>query len=449
MSETMRVLVVDDDQGQRDLLCSFLKKKKMLVESAASGEEALALLRKKSFSLLLSDIRMPGMSGLTLLEELRKSFPLMPVLLVTAYPDVRDAVEAMRGGAVDYLEKPIDLDELHEAVNQALGKQPEDNETAVAIPPMPMDIVAQSPAMQELLQEMALIAPSDARVLITGESGAGKEIIADLLHAWSDRKDGPLIKVNCAALPENLLESELFGHEKGAFTSAVSQRVGRFEEADGGTLFLDEIGEISHTVQAKLLRVIQDGSFSRIGSNAELQSNARILTATNRNLETEVEGGRFREDLYYRLNVIEIHMPPLRSHKQDIPLLAAQFARELSRGNVRFSPGALAALESWHWPGNVRELRNAIERAVLLSGGSVILPEHLPRQMVQAVEPERDEEPPATRMEEVERTTILQVLRENNYVRTETARALGISRRTLNYRLRQYREEGYQIDPEN
>lgn len=449
MSETMRILVVDDDQGQRDLLCSFLKKKKMLVESAASGEEALALLRKKSFSLLLSDIRMPGMSGLTLLEELRKSFPLMPVLLVTAYPDVRDAVEAMRGGAVDYLEKPIDLDELHEAVNQALGKQPEDNETAVAIPPMPMDIVAQSPAMQELLQEMALIAPSDARVLITGESGAGKEIIADLLHAWSDRKDGPLIKVNCAALPENLLESELFGHEKGAFTSAVSQRVGRFEEADGGTLFLDEIGEISHTVQAKLLRVIQDGSFSRIGSNAELQSNARILTATNRNLETEVEGGRFREDLYYRLNVIEIHMPPLRSHKQDIPLLAAQFARELSRGNVRFSPGALAALESWHWPGNVRELRNAIERAVLLSGGSVILPEHLPRQMVQAVEPERDEEPPATRMEEVERTTILQVLRENNYVRTETARALGISRRTLNYRLRQYREEGYQIDPEN
>ncbi|NLN93411.1 MAG: sigma-54-dependent Fis family transcriptional regulator [Candidatus Hydrogenedens sp.] len=449
MSGQMRVLVVDDDQGQRDLLCSFLKKKKRLVETASSGEEALALLQKKAFSLLVSDIRMPGMSGLTLLEELRKNFPLMPVLLVTAYPDVRDAVEAMRGGAVDYLEKPIDLDELHEAVNRALGRPEEEEETAVPIPPLPEGIVARSPAMQALLQELALVAPSDARVLITGESGAGKEIIADLLHGWSARKEGPLIKVNCAALPENLLESELFGHEKGAFTSAVSRRVGRFEEADGGTLFLDEIGEISPSVQAKLLRVIQDGSFSRIGSNAELKSNARILTATNRNLETEVEEGRFREDLYYRLNVIEIHMPPLRSHKQDIPLLAAQVARELSRGNVRFSPGALAALEDWHWPGNVRELRNAVERAVLLSGGSVILPEHLPRQMANAEKQGTAEDPPATRMEEVERTTILQALRENNYVRTETARALGISRRTLNYRLRQYREEGYQIDPES
>jgi two-component system response regulator HydG len=448
MTTPIRVLVVDDDRGQRELLSAFLRKKGLQTETAATGEEGLALLQQEPFALLISDIRMPGMSGLSLLEELRQNNPHMPVLLVTAYPDVRDAVAAMRIGAVDYLEKPIDLDELHEVVHRTLGWQEEAEEDSEALPPLLPGIVAQSPAMQSLLQELALVAPSDARVLITGESGAGKEIIVDLLHAWSERHTGALIKVNCAALPENLLESELFGHEKGAFTSAVARRVGRFEEAAGGTLFLDEIGEISPSVQAKLLRVIQDGSFSRIGSNEELKSGARIVAATNRDLEREVEEGHFREDLYYRLNVIELHMPPLRNHKQDIPLLAAQFARELSRDNVRFSPGALAALEAWHWPGNIRELRNAIERAVLLSGASVILPEHLPRQMLQHRDTDESLEPGATRMEEVERTAILQALRENNFVRTETARVLGISRRTLNYRLRQYRDEGFQVDGE-
>ncbi|HNZ49762.1 MAG TPA: sigma-54 dependent transcriptional regulator [Candidatus Hydrogenedentes bacterium] len=449
MNDRKHILVVDDDPGQRDLLRTFLEKKGSDVTTAASGDEALALLQQGSFSLLISDIRMPGMSGLSLLEALRQICPLLPVLMVTAYPDVRDAVEAMRGGAVDYLEKPIDLEELLSTVSRILGWNADKTAPPAPLPPLPEGIAAQSPALHKVLHEIALVAPSDARVLITGESGSGKEIIADLLHAWSDRKAAPMIKVNCAALPENLLESELFGHEKGAFTSAVARRTGRFEEADGGTLFLDEIGEISPSVQAKLLRVIQDGSYSRVGSNVELKSNARILAATNRDLENEVVAGRFREDLYYRLNVIEIHMPPLRHHKQDIPLLAARFARELSRGNVRFSAGAMAALETWHWPGNVRELRNAIERAVLLSGGSVILPEHLPRQLIRNAENETGDAPAATLMENVERTAILQALRENNYVRTETARALGISRRTLNYRLRQYKDEGYQIDPES
>ena len=277
---TESIYLVDDDPGQRDLLRTFLEKKGSDVTTAASGDEALALLQQGSFSLLISDIRMPGMSGLSLLEALRQICPLLPVLMVTAYPDVRDAVEAMRGGAVDYLEKPIDLEELLSTVSRILGWNADKTAPPAPLPPLPEGIAAQSPALHKVLHEIALVAPSDARVLITGESGSGKEIIADLLHAWSDRKAAPMIKVNCAALPENLLESELFGHEKGAFTSAVARRTGRFEEADGGTLFLDEIGEISPSVQAKLLRVIQDGSYSRVGSNVELKSNARILAAT-------------------------------------------------------------------------------------------------------------------------------------------------------------------------
>lgn len=450
-SSDKHILVVDDDAGQRSLLESFLRSQGLSVHTAASAKEALALLSARRPGMLISDVRMPGISGLELLEQARGRFPDLPVLLVTAYAEVRDAVGAIRGGAVDYLEKPIDLDELLGTVRRVLGIPEHKRAAAAPDVAVPEGVVAQSPAMQEVLREAALVAPSDTRVLITGESGAGKEVITDLIHRWSTRAEGPLVKVNCAAMPENLLESELFGHEKGAFTGAVGRRVGRFEEASSGTLFLDEIAEMSPTLQSKLLRVTQDGSFSRVGSNVEQRTTARIVAATNRDLEREIEAGNFREDLYYRLNVIEIHVPPLRARSADIGALAQHFAAEFSKGKPRFSPGAMACMEAHDWPGNVRELRNAIERAVLLARGGVILTEHLPKRMAGAGEASvAAEAPPAagTRMEDIERQTILKTLREHQFSRTKAARALGISRRTLIYRLQHYREQGYQVDSE-
>ncbi len=445
------ILIVDDDQGQRSLLESFLRGQGFSVAVAASAAEALCLLSETIPSLLISDVRMPGMSGLELLTEARAKLPHLPVLLVTAYADVRDAVGAIRGGAVDYLEKPIDLDELLGTVRRTLGMA--DRERAVLPNDLapPEGVVAQSRAMRDVLQEAALVAPSDTRVLITGESGVGKEVVTDMIHLWSPRASHALVKVNCAAMPENLLESELFGHEKGAFTGAVARRVGRFEEAASGTLFLDEIGEMSTALQSKLLRVTENGAFSRLGSNEELRTNARIIAATNRNLENEIAAGRFREDLYYRLNVIEIYVPALRERRADIGPLAQRFATEFSKGKPRFSPGAMTCLEAYDWPGNVRELRNAIERAVLLARGDVILAEHLPKRMMHSMDVETPGETTSTagaRMEDVERTAILKTLREHQFSRTRAARALGISRRTLTYRLQEYREQGYVIDPE-
>ncbi len=443
------ILVVDDDPGQRSLLESFLRGQGFYVTSVSSGAGALSLLAEGRPGLLVSDVRMPGMTGIELLNRVMADYPGLPVLLVTAYADVRDAVGAIRSGAVDYLEKPIDLDELLATVRRALavsGRGP-------AVPQeghsLPADIVAVSGAMREVFREVALAAPSETRLLVTGESGTGKEVVADVIHRWSARASGPFVKVNCAAIPENLLESELFGHEKGAFTGAVARRVGRFEEADGGTLLLDEIGEMSPALQAKLLRVTENGGFSRVGSNTELRTNVRIVAATNRDLEREVAEGRFREDLFYRLNVMEIHVPPLRGRGPDIVPLAQLFAQELGGGRPRFSPGAIVCMERYGWPGNVRELRNAIERAVLLARGDVILAEHLPKRMQGDQPAEPAAEPaPGTYMDDVERATILQMLRERKHNRSETARALGISRRTLTYRLQEYRMQGYSVDPE-
>jgi DNA-binding NtrC family response regulator len=450
-SPNKTILVVDDDAGQRSLLKSFLTGQGFAVIAVASGQEALSFLASARPALLISDVRMPGLSGLELLERVREQIPELPVLLVTAYAEVRDAVGAIRSGAVDYLEKPIDLDELLATVGRTLGLSGLPITPSTAGLPLPEGVIAHSEAMQDVLREVALVAPSETRLLITGESGVGKEVVTDIIHRWSPRAHGPLVKVNCAAIPENLLESELFGHEKGAFTGAVGKRIGRFEEADKGTLLLDEIGEMSPALQAKLLRVTQDGAFNRVGSNAEQRTNVRIVAATNRDLEREVEEGRFREDLYYRLNVIEIHVPPLRERRADIVAMAQRFAAEFSRGKPRFSPGAMACMESYGWPGNVRELRNAIERAVLLARGEVILTEHLPKRMQQEpVESVQAEEPiePGSRMEDVERTTILKALRECQFNRTEAARLLGISRRTLTYRLQTYRRQGYPVDSE-
>jgi two-component system response regulator AtoC len=300
--------------------------------------------------------------------------------------------------------------------------------------------------MQAVFHDASLIAPSESRVLITGESGVGKEVLADVIHGWSARAGGPLVKVNCAAIPENLLETELFGHEKGAFTSAVAQRIGRFEEANGGTIFLDEIGDMSPPLQSKLLRVTQNGCFNRVGSNREWQTNTRILAATNKNLEEQVKAGNFREDLFYRLNVVELNVPSLRERPEDVLPLANHFLAEFTQGKARFSAAVATGLARYAWPGNVRELRNAMERAGLLSRGELILPEHLPARVRAAVElPVPADLPDAPRLEEIERQAILQGLREHQQNRTETAKALGISRRALTYKLQRFREQGFEV----
>ena len=448
--KSARILVVDDDPGQRSLLEALLRAKGYRTHSAASGEDALQLLAHDSFSLLISDVRMPGMSGIELFRRVREKLPALPVLLVTAFADIRSAVAAMRDGAVNYLAKPIDLDELIASVRFALAPGGEATAPDAHPLPLPAGVVAQSPLMQAVFRDVGVIAPSESRVLITGESGVGKEVVADVIHRWSRRAAGPLVKVSCTAVPENGLEIEIFGHEKGALPGAVPARAGRLEEAAGGTVFLDEIGELPAVLQAKLLRVINDGSFRRVGSNRDYHTDARILAATNRDLEAQIAAGRFREDLFYRLNVMEVHLPPLRERPEDIVPLATHFIGMFSRQKSRFSATVTAGLLRYRWPGNVRELRNAMERAALLSRGEIVLPEHLPARILAAsTAGEETGVAPGEvqRLEEIEREAILKALRKNHFNRTETARELAISRRALTYKLQRLRAEGIAIDP--
>jgi two-component system response regulator HydG len=446
-NEAPRILVVDDDPGQRSLLDSFLRGQGFDIVLAESGERALELLPAGNFSMMISDVRMPGLSGLETLRRVRHIFPTLPVLLVTAYADIREAVIAMRDGALNYLAKPIDLDELLATVRQTTGIAQSAPLNLGAEKNLPANIVAKSPLTIALFQQIALIAPSETRVLITGESGTGKEVVADVIHAWSARATGRIIKVNCAAIPETLLESELFGHEKGSFTGASALRIGRFEEADGGTIFLDEIAEMTPPLQAKILRVTQDGKFQRIGSNREIRTNARILAASNRDLEAEVKAGRFREDLFYRLNVVELNLPPLRERREDILPLANLFIAEFARNRARLAEATADCLKNYPWPGNIRELRNALERAILLSQSELILPEHLPTKLREAARhappaPSADTQP----LDEMERDAILAALQQHQFNRTETAKALGISRRALLYKLQRLRQQGFQFE---
>jgi DNA-binding NtrC family response regulator len=442
-----RLLIVDDDAGQRSLLDSFLTSQGFETVPVASGQRALEVLREQEINMMISDVRMPGLSGLDTLRLARKEHSSFPILLVTAYADVRDAVGAMRDGAVNYLSKPIDLDELLASVRQATGlsqRAPLKFDAGKQLPP---NIVAASPLMQALFHDVSLVAASESRVLITCESGVGKEVVADVIHGWSPRAAGKLVKVNCAAIPETLLESELFGHEKGAFTGATSPRMGRFELADGGTIFLDEIADMAPQLQAKLLRVAQNGSFQRIGSNTEIRADTRILAATNRHLEEEVKAGRFREDLFYRLNVVELTVPPLRERREDILPLAHAMLAALTQNRARLSSAVADCLENYAWPGNVRELRNAMERAALLCRGDLIVPEHLPARVRPGAHPSLSlESADAKRLDEVEAHAVLQTLRKNDFNRTATAKALGISRRALIYKLQRLREQGHVVD---
>ena len=446
--ERHTVLVVDDDPGHRGMLEALLSRWGLAVTSAPDGKEAVERVRERPFDMVLMVIRMPDMDGITALKEIRKYNPAVPVVLMTAYSAVESAVEAMKSGAVDYLIKPLDFDLLKETLFKTLERGEAASPDARA--PLPVEgIVGNSPAIRRMLEMIHTVAPSEATVLITGKSGTGKELVARAIHNQSRRKDGPWVAVNCAALTESLLESELFGHEKGAFTGADKRRDGRFLQADGGTLFLDEIGEISLLMQVKLLRAIQQREIQRVGGDATLKVDVRIVAATNRNLLDEVAAGRFREDLYYRLNVVSIQVPSLQERREDIPLLAEHFLKvfgERNRKDVKgFTPKAMDMLVKYPWPGNVRELENAVERAVVLLFGSTISERELPLAVTQAYERE-EASPPAVlpegaTLEEVEREAILRMLDSVGDNKSEAAKRLGISRKTLHTKLKRYGQE--------
>ncbi len=434
-AEPLTVLVVDDDPAQRHLLAGCVASLGYRPAEAASAEEALADLERGRPALMLLDVRLPGLSGLDALAPVRRIAPSLPVILVTAYADLRQAVAAVRDGADDYLAKPIDLDELAAAVADALGRR-DVGRRPVTLPDLPADLVCVSPAFRRVLETAAVVAPADAPVLILGESGAGKEVVARLVHRWGPRAAGPLVVANCAGLPPTLVESELFGHARGAFTGADRDRPGLFRAADRGTLFLDEIGELPLALQPKLLRAVETGEVTPVGQDVTVRVDVRLVAATHRDLAAAVRDGGFREDLYYRLNVVELAVPPLRERPEDVLPLARAFAAGFTRLAVRFSPQATQALLAHPWPGNVRELRNAVQRACLLCRGDVVLPSHLPP----AVAAHADAAPPAPtdagRLCAVERAAIRAALDECGGNRTQAARKLGLSRRGLLYKLR-------------
>ncbi|MBI4042301.1 MAG: sigma-54-dependent Fis family transcriptional regulator [Deltaproteobacteria bacterium] len=438
------ILIADDNEAEREALAKILKKENYRVIDAADGEGALEIIRREPVDLLLTDLRMPRLDGNTLFRAGKTIRPEMEVILMTAYGTVDVAVSAMKGGAYDFLTKPFKKIELVKRIRNALEKralQIENKRLSEEIHHLRKSerLIGKSPAFRHVLDRVDQAAPSGATVLLTGESGTGKELIADLIHRMSIRKDSALVKINCAALPDTLLESELFGHEKGAFTGALSQKPGRFELAHGGTLFLDEIAEMAPRLQAKLLRVLQIGEFERVGGVKTLRADVRIIAATNRDLKEAVSKGDLREDLFYRLNVINIHLPPLRERREDIPLLANYFAaayREKEKKEIRgISADTMNLLCSHSWPGNVRELENVIERAVVLSRGEFISAEDLPRELagVAGLQKEADSLvfSVGTSLGEIEQKVIEETLRKTGGNRELAAKVLGISTRTL------------------
>ncbi len=443
------ILIVDDDPGHQSSLSILIKGWGYEVFTADNGALAVESVRKRPFDAVLMDVRMAEMDGIEALRRIREYNPAVPVLIMTAYSSVDTAVQALKSGAYDYLTKPLDFDELKITLERALDHTRLAVENRALKEQLPRNvqlasIIGKSQSMQTLLEMVAMVAPSEATVLITGESGTGKELVAKAIHGISPRKNAPLVTVNCAALSETLLESELFGHEKGAFTGADRRREGRFVLADKGVIFLDEIGEIPLPMQAKLLRVLQEREVQRVGSDTPIQVDVRIIAATNRDLAQAVIRGEFREDLFYRLNVVTLRVPPLRERKDDLPLLAQHFLKhfgEKNRKNLKgFTPQAMDLLLKHDWPGNVRELENAVERAVILAMGDWVGENDLPLVITQGCPASRDTaaEAGGRPLEEVEKEAVLSTLEQTGGNKSEAARLLGISRVTLHKKLRKY-----------
>ena len=447
VAEPFRILVIDDEPTQLELVGGFLRKQGFEVVAAASGRAAVARFKQEPFDLVLTDQRMPDVSGLDVLEAVRAASPETAVVIMTAYGTIETAVSAVKAGAADYLAKPLNLDELLHRIHQIQDRRQlltENRELRAALAERHRveGIIGESGAMQEMLSVVRRVAPSDATVLIRGESGTGKELIARALHYASPRAARPLVKVNCAALAESLLEAELFGHEKGAFTGAVTARKGRFELADGGSLFLDEIGDLPPHLQVKLLRVLQEREFERVGSSRPIKVDVRLLAATHRNLEALVREGRFRDDLYYRINVVTIQLPPLRERREDVPMLIDHFLRGFADKNGKSIRGltreAREALLRYDYPGNVRELENLIERAVVLTRDDVIDLTDLPLTLeAQAAESESGAGLVAA-VEGLERRMIREALAKADGIQTRAAELLGIGERVLRYKLKKY-----------
>jgi DNA-binding NtrC family response regulator len=444
-----RILIVDDEVNARTALAEILRDEGYGVDMAADGFKALPKLDDFAPEAVVTDLRMPGMDGLELMRRVHAGDPDTPVVVVTAYGAVDSAVQAMRRGAADYITKPVNVDELLVVLERALETrrmraEAQQLRQRLAEREGTDSVVGSSAAMKAVLQDVVRVAPSRASVLITGESGTGKELLAAAIHRKSARAQGPFVKLHCAALAETLLESELFGHERGAFTGAVSRRDGRFKQADGGTLFLDEVGEISPSVQIKLLRFLQEHEFERVGGNETIKVDVRIVAATNRDLLRRVGEGLFREDLYYRLNVFSLHVPPLREHPSDIPILAMHFLSTQAAENGKelegFSSEAMALLTHHSWPGNVRELENAVERAVVMARGKAILPEDLPPALASARVTRGEDGPgvPGSTLAELERWAILRTLELTGGSTSRAAEILGTSRRNLHRKIKQY-----------
>lgn len=445
-----KILIVDDDRVHRIMLKVNLKEAGYEVIEADDGDQVLRTLAEQTVDLILMDLKMQRMDGIEAIRLLRKNGRPEPVVVITAFSSVESAVKAMQCGAMDYVTKPVDIESLKITVARALNFEAlrgENKELRKRLGEQFdfQNIIGRSPAMEKLFETLALVAPSDATVLINGESGTGKELIAGALHHNSKRKKKPFIKVNCAALNENLLESELFGHEKGAFTGADSQRKGRFELASTGTLFLDEIGDMSAQTQAKILRVLQEGELERLGGSDTIRVDVRLVAATHRDLNEMVEEGTFRQDLFFRLSVVPIGLPPLRQRTEDIPALADFFLKRYAKKNQKdikgFHPQALMLLARYSWPGNIRELENSIERAVILCLGEQITPKELPPQMVPD-DFETVEAPPSAQgdlsLKDVEREAIRTTLERTDGNKSRTAKILGIARQTLLNKIKGY-----------
>jgi len=442
-----KLLIVDDEKHIREGLQKALSSDGYEVELASDGEEALEKIEEGDVDLVITDLKMPKLSGDELMKEALERNPYLPVIILTGHGTIENAVEAMRNGAYDYLTKPLNIDKLSLIVKRALENSSLKRQNRELLNQLKQkysfdNIIGKSSAMKSVFETIELVAPSRANVLIYGESGTGKEMIADAIHHNSPRRDKPYIKVHCAAIPETLLESELFGHERGAFTGAIATKRGRFELAHTGTIFLDEVGEISPAMQVKLLRVIQQREFERVGGETPIKVDVRIISATNKNLKEEVEKGKFRDDLYYRLDVVSIHVPPLRERKDDIPLMVHKFIEEFSKENNKqiegITSGALQALVSYRWPGNVRELRNVIESIVVLTKNSIITEQDLPSYITSKDEQASLKIPAGVSLAEAEKRLILFTLQNTGGNKTKASEILKIGRKTLHRKLAEY-----------